>query len=64
MSVLPDLWLKTLGNVVLLSRNSHGGRFAAHEQPKIIARDLKAMLEKEGRAYGCVDGLDGYGKPS
>lgn len=27
-----------------------------------LIRDLKAMLEKGGKAYGCVEGLDGYGK--
>lgn len=62
MSVLPNLWLKTLGNVVLLSHNPCGGHFAALEQPEVIVRDLKAMLEKGDKAYGCVDGLDGYAK--
>ena len=62
MSVLPDLWLKTLGNVMLLSRNPRGGHFAAYEQAEVIVRDLKAMLEKGGKAYGCVNGLNGYAK--
>ena len=62
--MLPDLRLKTIGNVILLSRNPRGGHFAAHEQPGIRARDLKAILEKGGKAYGCIDGLDGYEKPS
>ncbi len=58
--MLPDLWLRTLGDVVLMTRNERGGHFAAHEQPGWIARDLKVMMGKGGKAFGCVDGKDGY----
>lgn len=49
MSVLQDLWLKTLENVVLLSRDPRGGHSTAYERPEVIVRSLKAMLEKRGR---------------
>lgn len=66
MNVLPDLWLKARGNVILLSRKPREGYFAAYEQPNIIVRHLKATLEGGVwggvKAYECVNGLDGYVK--
>ena len=63
LTVLPNAWAATLGNVVLQSRNPHGGHFAAVEHPEIIARDLQAMLGKGGRAYKCVSAGDALVTP-
>lgn len=62
LSVHPNTWAKTLGNIVLHSRQPHGGHFAAVEHPEAVAADLQAMFRKGGQAYGCVDGCDGYEK--
>lgn len=62
LTVLPSTWAATLGDVILQTRNPHGGHFAAVEHPEIIARDLRAMVGKGGKAYGCVKGLDGFAK--
>ena len=62
LTVHPNAWAATLGNVIYQSRNPHGGHFAAVEHPEILVRDLQAMMRKGGKAYGCVTGLDGYGK--
>ncbi|MCJ1394789.1 hypothetical protein MMC18_007669 [Xylographa bjoerkii] len=59
LTVLPNTWAATLGDVILQSRNPHGGHFAAVEHPELIVRDLQAMLGKGGRAYGCVSASDG-----
>ena len=61
LPALPSSWAAALGNVVYQSRNPRGGHFAALEHPEVLARDLQAFLGRGGRAYGCVDGLDGYG---
>lgn len=61
ISNVPDTWARTIGDVVLLTRNEHGGHCAATEHPEIIVRDLRSMFGKGGGAYGCVNGADGYG---
>lgn len=48
-SVFPDVWAKALGDVVLLTRNEHGGHFAATEHPEILAKDLRTMFSKGSR---------------
>ena len=63
LTVLPSTWAATLGDVILQSRNPHGGHFAAVEHPELIARDLQAMLCKGGGAYGCVRTSQGLIKP-
>ncbi|MCJ1474786.1 hypothetical protein MMC13_003446 [Lambiella insularis] len=60
LSVLPDTWAATLGDVVLQSRNPRGGHFAAYEVPEVIARDLRTMFGRGGRVFGCVKGKNGY----
>lgn len=60
LSVMPKTWGRTLGPVVFESENEHGGHFHAHENPELLARDLKVMFGKGGGAYGVVKGLNGY----
>ncbi|MCJ1381236.1 hypothetical protein MMC17_004345 [Xylographa soralifera] len=36
LTVLPNTWAATLGDVILQTRNPHGGHFAAVEHPEII----------------------------
>ena len=60
LTVLPHTWAATMGEVIYQSENDHGGHFAATEHPEIIARDLRAMLGKEGKAFGIVKGSNGY----
>ncbi|KAK4546147.1 hypothetical protein LTR36_002284 [Oleoguttula mirabilis] len=60
LSVHPNTWVKTLGNIVHHSRQPHGGHFAAVERPEAIVADLQAMFGRGGGAYGCVEGCDGY----
>ncbi|MCJ1402312.1 hypothetical protein MMC11_005532 [Xylographa trunciseda] len=62
LTVLPNTWAATLGNVILQSRNPHGGHFAAVEHPELIVRDLQARQGKGGRAYVCVRASDGLVK--
>ena len=62
LTVHPNAWAATLGTVILHSRQSHGGHFAAVEHPEAIASDLQIMFRKGGKAYGCVDGCTGYDK--
>ncbi|KAI9817800.1 MAG: hypothetical protein M1827_000919 [Pycnora praestabilis] len=62
IEVLPSTWAATLGNVVLQTRNEHGGHFAATEHPELLVKDLRAMFGRGGQAFGCVEGADGYEK--
>lgn len=60
--VVPKLWYQAMGPVVYIGDHSStgGGHFAAWERPQSIVSDLRAMLGKDGGAYGCVEGKDGY----
>lgn len=60
LTVVPTTWARTLGPVVYESHNESGGHFMAHENPELLARDLKTMFGKGGGAYGVVEGKDGY----
>ncbi|KAK5123994.1 hypothetical protein LTR85_002191 [Meristemomyces frigidus] len=62
LSVHPNTWVKTLGRIVHHSRQPRGGHFAAVERPEVIVADLQAMFGRGGKAYGCVEGCDGYEK--
>ena len=53
-------FLRTLGNVVFESIHSHGGHFAAHEEPEELVRDIRNMFGKGGPAFGVVPGKNGY----
>ncbi|KAI0123207.1 Alpha/Beta hydrolase protein [Xylariales sp. AK1849] len=58
--VLPALWNKTLGDLVLNKEYDSGGHFAAFERPTELASDLREMFGKNGGAYSVVDGKTGY----
>lgn len=60
LTIVPHTWSATMGDIVYQSDNPHGGHFAATEHPEVIARDLRNMFGKQGRAYGCVKDKDGY----
>lgn len=57
----PRAWVRTTGNVVFESEPEKGGHFAAHEQPELLAGDLRKMFGKGGPAFGVVTGKNGYG---
>lgn len=57
---MPRTWAPGLGKVIHVSENSKGGHFAAVERPEVIADDLKEMFRKGGKAFGVVEGKDGY----
>lgn len=54
LTVNPNPWVATLGDVVLHTRQPHGGHFAAVECPEAIARDLQAMFAPRGPCYGLL----------
>jgi hypothetical protein len=54
--VLPRLYGRTLGPVVLESVHESGGHFGAWEMPQYIVNDLRKMFGKGGGAYGAVKG--------
>lgn len=56
----PRDFVRTLGNVVFEGEHSKGGHFAAHEQPELLAGDLKKMFGKGGVAFGAVKYATGY----
>ncbi|KAK6073284.1 epoxide hydrolase [Seiridium cupressi] len=58
--VLPALWNKTLGDLVLNKEYDSGGHFAAFERPNELASDLREMFGKDGGAYGVVKGKTGF----
>jgi pimeloyl-ACP methyl ester carboxylesterase len=58
----PRAWVRATGNVVFTSEHTHGGHFAAHEQPEALAGDLRKMFGKGGAAFGVVPGKAGYSK--
>ena len=58
--MLPNLWAATLGDVVMQRRNERGGHFAAWEQPEALVADLWALFGRDGAAFACVSGLDGF----
>ena len=62
LTLQPRSWVAGLGDLVLFTREEHGGHFAATEHPEFVARELRKMFGRGGGAYGCVEGKDGYGK--
>ncbi|KAI0078235.1 alpha/beta-hydrolase [Panus rudis PR-1116 ss-1] len=56
----PKAWARMIGNVVLEVDHNAGGHFAAHEQPELLAGDVKKMFGVGGPAYGVVPGKNGY----
>ncbi|KAF1923964.1 alpha/beta-hydrolase [Didymella exigua CBS 183.55] len=60
LSVIPRIWGKTLGHIVLESTNDKGGHFAAWERPDAIVRDLQDMFGKKGECYKIVPGKSGF----
>ncbi|KAH8664356.1 Alpha/Beta hydrolase protein [Xylariales sp. PMI_506] len=58
--VVPTLWNKTLGELVLNKKYDRGGHFAAFECPNELANDLREMFGRNGGAHGVVDGKTGY----
>ena len=60
LRVLPSAWTRTQGDVVYEKTWESGGHFLAWEKPEHLLHDLRTMFGKEGGAYGCVDGKDGY----
>ncbi|KAI9727470.1 MAG: hypothetical protein M1828_006412 [Chrysothrix sp. TS-e1954] len=60
LGVVPKLWGRTLGPVVLESIHERGGHFAAWENPELIAKDLNEMFSKSGPCAGIVKGASGY----
>ncbi|ELQ41300.1 epoxide hydrolase 1 [Pyricularia oryzae 70-15] len=60
LAVLPLLWNKTLGDVVLNKLHESGGHFASFERPQELAADLYEMFGQGGAAYAVVKGRTGY----
>ncbi|KAI0075138.1 alpha/beta-hydrolase [Panus rudis PR-1116 ss-1] len=60
LTFAPSTWIQTLGNLVYEARHDKGGHFAAHEQPEVLADDLRKMFGKGGPAFGVVPGKSGY----
>jgi len=60
LTVVPKVWIKTLGPVVYESENDEGGHFAAWEKPAVIAGDLQKMFGKGGPCFGIVPDRSGY----
>lgn len=60
LRVLPSAWTRTQGDVVYEKTWESGGHFFAWEKPEHLLHDVYAMFGKEGGAYGCVEGKDGY----
>lgn len=58
--LLPKLWNKSLGPIVLESEYSKGGHFAAWECPEDIVRDLRTMFGEGGPAGGCVESKNSF----
>ena len=58
--LLPKLWDRTMGPVVLQKEYERGGHFAAWERPDAIVGDLRTMFGKGGSAYGVVEGKSGF----
>ena len=62
LSVHPNTWVRTLGNIIHHCRQPRSGHFAAMECPEAIVADLQAMFGAGGGAYRSVEGCDGYEK--
>ncbi|KAL8792635.1 MAG: hypothetical protein Q9195_004763 [Heterodermia aff. obscurata] len=52
--IVPSSWAETLGPVNFDKRNKQGGHFYAHEQPELLAQDLKTMFRKDGDTYKSI----------
>jgi hypothetical protein len=57
---MPHSWIKASTNLVFYAEHSHGGHFAAHEEPEELVSDLRKMFGRGGPAFGVVPGRDGY----
>ncbi|KAF5135161.1 putative epoxide hydrolase [Metarhizium anisopliae] len=55
--VVPKPWGQCLGPVVYEATHSHGGHFAAFEEPELFAADLQSMFGEEGGARGVAQRL-------
>ncbi|KHN94418.1 epoxide hydrolase 1 [Metarhizium album ARSEF 1941] len=51
---VPRPWARCLGPVVYEATHTHGGHFAAFEEPELFAADLRAMFGPGGGAHGVV----------
>ena len=58
--LVPKIWYQTMGPVVYESEYESGGHFAAWERPDAIVKDLRTMFGRDGGAFACVDGKNGY----
>lgn len=56
----PKLWHHTMGPLVLIKEHNKGGHFAAWEVPELLVGDLREMFGRDGGAFGCISGKDGY----
>ncbi|OAA34325.1 Epoxide hydrolase [Metarhizium rileyi] len=52
--VVPKSWGKCLGPVVYEATHTHGGHFAAFEEPELFAADLQSMFGETGGAHNVV----------
>lgn len=48
---VPRSWGKCLGPVVYEASHTHGGHFAAYEEPELFAADLQSMFGEGGGAH-------------
>lgn len=48
---VPSSWGKCLGPVVYESMHTHGGHFAAFEEPELFVGDLQSMFGDDGGAH-------------
>ena len=58
--LLPKLWNQTMGQVVFEREHEKGGHFGAWECPDAVVGDLRTMFGRDGGAYACVSGRNGY----
>lgn len=50
--VPPKRWAQRLGPIAFEAVHEHGGHFAAHERPDLLAKDLQTMFGLGGGAHG------------
>ncbi|KAG6849688.1 hypothetical protein H0H93_006306 [Arthromyces matolae] len=59
LAIYPRSWTHR-PNLVFEAEHDKGGHFAAHEQPRALADDLRKMFGKGGPAFGVVKDKNGY----
>ncbi|CAG9985792.1 unnamed protein product [Clonostachys byssicola] len=48
LKIPPDSWIREMGPVIFLNRQTSGGHFAAYERPEGLVQDVREMFRREG----------------